>query len=477
MTVDIGTTRMKLVLFGAAGELRASRKVSTPTLNDAAGSIYDTDALVAVVLDFIGHLDAADRRAVERIAIAGVGESGGLVGSDLRLRSPMILWHDHRGADVLTRMSAGERARVYEVTGLPVDANYALSKVAWAVDAAGHDIGDATWLNVSEFLAAHMTGHRWAEYSLASRTMALDLRTREWSEEVCSLVGLDPSIFPELRSATRGEPVSAAFASQAGLPASVEVHVVGHDHMVGGVGADVRRGELLNSTGTTEGLLLLRDEPALGTDAARAKLANGLACVGPDFTLFASIPTGGAAFETLQRMLGMSAQDLSRCTAALTEGYLAGEIDLMSVPVVVPQFWGSPPPEKDSSARGVMANLSADVSAADIVFGTFLGLAVQFQKVLELFPEDPVGIKVIGPASENALWLHLKADVLGTDLSVSAFDEVVSRGAQALASREGTDWAACRPAAFRADHGRHVRLLEWRHEVQPIMRRVGALSW
>ncbi|MGL1418869.1 FGGY family carbohydrate kinase, partial [Vibrio parahaemolyticus] len=75
----------------------------------------------------------AARRAVQCIAIAGVGESGGLVDPDLSLVSPMILWHDHRGADLLTRLSEADRARIYAVTGLPVNANYALSKVAWAL--------------------------------------------------------------------------------------------------------------------------------------------------------------------------------------------------------------------------------------------------------------------------------------------------------------------------------------------------------
>lgn len=477
VTVDIGTTRTKLCLFDAGGTLRAAQKIITPTASDEWGQIYDVDALIATVCNFIKDLDGRDRLSVQKIAIAGVGESGGLVGADLQLHSPMILWHDHRGASFLDRLSSGDRVMVYRVTGLPVNAHYALSKVAWAVARVGQDVGEVKWLNVSEFLAAKLTGRRWAEYSLASRTMALDLRSREWSGEMCELVGVDRGVFPELRTAAHGEPVLQEFAGQVGLDASVAVHVVGHDHMVGGVGAGLRRGELLNSTGTTEGLLLLRDDPAVDGHTAKTKLANGIACDGSDFTLFASIPTGGSAFETLQRMLGMSASTLSACVAALDERYLAGGIDFSSIPVVVPQFRGSPIPEKSSSARGVIANLNTDVGVEDIVFGCFLGLAIQFRKVLELFPEDPDTIKVIGPASKNALWLHLKADVLGTDLSVSQFDEVVSRGAQALASGQHSDWEACQPRDVAADLLRHAQLREWYEDIQPTMDRLAGLSW
>jgi sugar (pentulose or hexulose) kinase len=125
----------------------------------------------------------------------------------------------------------------------------------------------------------------------------------------------------------------------------------------------------------------------------------------------------------------------------------------------------------------VIANLGDDVSAEDIVFGCFLGLAIQFRKVVELFRADTSITKVIGPASENRLWLHLKADVLGADLSVSKFPEVVSRGAQALASAERTDWATCRPTVIEADQGRHHQLQEWHQAIQPTMQSLGALSW
>jgi sugar (pentulose or hexulose) kinase len=477
VTIDIGTTRIKLGFFDSEGNQLASEKQPTPNVSDAWGVIYNVDALMAVIVRFIKHLDDHHRLSVERIAIAGVGESGGLVGPDLRLHSPMILWHDHRGAAVIESLSSSERAHVYRVTGLPANANYALSKVAWAVAHSKPRTRDLKWLNVSEYVAAFMTGRRWAEYSLASRTMALDLRAGKWSSDMCQLVGIDTNLLPELRTAGQGETVSADFAQQTKLPTSVSVHVVGHDHMVGAVGSGLRQGEFLNSTGTTEGILLLQDQPSLDDHSAEVMLANGIACDASAYTLFASIPTGGSAFATLQGMLGMSESMLSTCVAALSERYLSGGIDLATIPVVVPQFRGSPPPEKSSTARGVIANISTDVRAEDIVFGCFLGLAIQFRKVLELFPAEAAIIKVIGPASENRLWLHLKADVLGADLSVSKFPEVVSRGAQALASSELSDWTSCRPTVVEADQGRHARLREWYAGIKPAMESLGTLSW
>lgn len=466
ITVDVGTTSVKLCLFDSSAELVASARHATPTATDGTGEIYDLPTLLRDVKQFIQDLRPTLRGLVQRIAIAGVGESGGLVHSDLSLASPMILWHDQRGAGYLARLTAEERSLIYRVTGLPVSGNYGLSKTAWAVERMGGATGDVRWLNIAEYLAALMSGERRSEPSLASRTMALDLASGGWSAEVCGLVGLDVSVFPELRSAAEGFPITAAFAEEVGLDTGVRVHVAGHDHMVGAVGAGLQPGELLNSTGTTEGLLFLRDAPRLDEHAEHSKLANGLACAGTDYTLFASIPTGGSTFATLQQMLGVDADRLTACLSDLHARYVSDQIDLYAVPLVLPQFRGSPPPTKSPSARGLISGLRTDTRVEDIVFGCFLGMALQFNDVLELFRVSTERVKVIGPASGNPLWLQLKADMLGTPLVASRFPEVVSRGAQALAAGVASAWEETGPHDVDHDPTRHARLTEWRTDVR-----------
>ena len=422
ITVDIGTTSIKLCLFDAEGGLQAADRCVTPTRRDAWGEVYDTAAVMDAVRGFVDALTPDARRGVQCISIAGVGESGGLVDPDLSLVSPMILWHDHRGADLLAGLSDADRARIYAVTGLPVNANYALSKVAWALANAERPTATAQWLNVSEYLAALLTGRRWAEPSLASRTMALDLVGRRWSREVCGLFGVDPSVFPPLRTAADGVAMDPATARAWGLD-EVTVHVAGHDHMVGGAGADLRPGEMLDSTGTTEGVLALLRTPRLDAGTAATKVAGGLACDGEGFTLFASIPTGGSAFATLRTLLDRDSEELAALVARAHRDWITGAVDLDRLP---------------------------------------LGMVRQFAEVWELFDLDLERVKVIGPASANPLWLQLKADYLGVPLSVAGFPEVVSRGAQALAHGIRLPWSASEPRDVPPDAGRAAALVSWR---------------
>ncbi|KXC05113.1 FGGY-family carbohydrate kinase [Microbacterium hominis] len=461
ITVDIGTTSIKLCHFDADGTLLAADRCPTPTRRDAWGEVYDTVALLDIVRGFVEGLDRAERRAVQCIAIAGVGESGGLVAADLSPASPMILWHDHRGAELLARISEAQRERIYAVTGLPVNANYAISKVAWALARADRPAGDVQWLNVSEFLAAQLTGRRWAEPSLASRTMALDVSGRRWSREMCALFGVDPVVFPPLRPAAEGVAMDSAIARAWGLD-EVTVHVAGHDHMAGAVGADLRAGEVLDSTGTTEGVLALLPSPRLDAATAATKVANGLACDGDAFTLFASIPTGGSAFATLRTLLDRDVDELLALIAQAHRDWITGKVSLDRLPLVLPRFRGSPPPQKDAAARAVVAGLQGDTTAVELVLACFLGMARQFADVWDLFGLPLERVKLIGPASSNPLWLQLKADQLGVPLSVSGFPEVVSRGAQVLAHGVRLPWCASDPRDVLPDAGRAAALAAWR---------------
>ena len=467
VTVDIGTTSVKLCCFDASGALVASDSRATPTVGDAVGEIYDVAELQRRIVVFVGSLTGDARRSIRRVAITGVGESGGLVRPDLSLASPMIHWHDQRGRGYIDGLSASERARIYAVTGLPANANYGLSKLAWAYHQPGTDAADAVWLNIAEYLAAWMSGLRWSEYSLASRTMALDLTTRAWSDEVCGYFDVPASAFGEMRPATEGAVVCGSVARELGISPEVRVHVAGHDHMVGAAAADLQPGELLNSTGTTEGLLFLRDAPTLDDETAGAKLANGLSPTGDAYTLFASIPTGGSAFATLQGLLGLDAVALTARVERVHERYLHGAFDVRSLPVVLPRFRGSPPPDKDPSARGAIAGLGSDTTLDELILASFLGMVLQFRDVLGLFPQTATGVKVIGPASRNPLWLQLKADLLGVELSVSGFPEVVSRGAQYLASDVHGDWVMSEPFAVSPHGGRHADLEDWSVHVAP----------
>ncbi|MGK7416272.1 carbohydrate kinase, partial [Salmonella enterica] len=70
------------------------------------------------------------------------------------------------------------------------------------------------------------------------------------------------------------------------------VTLAGHDHMLGARALPLQPRDVLNSTGTPEGILLLNTQPTLDAQAPRDKLAHRCYSDRPSFTLFAPLPVG-----------------------------------------------------------------------------------------------------------------------------------------------------------------------------------------
>lgn len=461
LTVDIGTTNLKIGLYGSDGEPVATLAVPTPVIRSRDGQEQDMPAVWSHLRTFIADLGEAQRAQIGALAFAGVGESGGLVDDELRLLSPVIVWHDQRGAAFVDGLSEPDREAIYRTCGLPPSPNYGLPKLAWLLSRdPGLAQRDCRWLNVSEILAAQFTGVRQSEYTLASRTMALDLRRREWSTSLLDLFGIPSSMLPPVAPATAGRPILPRMAHEFGLTEGVEVFVAGHDHMVGAVGAELAPGELLNSTGTTEGLLTLPETFRLTPPWPQRQFANGIACDGVRPTFFGSLPTGGNAFAWLTRFLGRSADDVSAICAHLASTYDSWR-PTASLPVVIPHLAGSPPPGKSRSARGWITGISTETDLDALVLATFLGLAAEMRFVTEAMGTVGNPVRLIGPAARNPLWTRLKADLLGTTVHACAGSQMVSRGAQSIAGGGAVtpmEWTTHQPS------DRHVGWQDWYEE-------------
>ncbi|MGS0315128.1 FGGY-family carbohydrate kinase, partial [Escherichia coli] len=95
-------------------------------------------------------------------------------------------------------------------------------------------------------------------------------------------------------------------------------------------------GDVLNSTGTTEGILLLNTQPTLDVQARRNKLANGCYSDGEFFTLFASLPVGGYALEWVKKTFRLTDKEISTGLEKVMEQYLKPSWSVEHVPVFIP---------------------------------------------------------------------------------------------------------------------------------------------
>ncbi|GAA2841873.1 rhamnulokinase family protein [Kribbella solani] len=226
----------------------------------ANGTLYwDVLQLYRSVLDGL-HLAGA----VDSIGIDSWAVDYGLLDKSGRLLGNPIHYRDARTEGVMERVLATiPAADLYGVTGLqqlPFNTIYQLAAEELPADAA-------TLLMIPDLLAYWLTGAIGVERTNASTTQLYDVRTREWSDELISRVGVPRQLFPALHEP--GDVVGRVVDNA--LPEGVPVVAVGTHDTASAVVAVPAAGERFAyiSSGTWSLVGLELDAPVL-TEAARA---------------------------------------------------------------------------------------------------------------------------------------------------------------------------------------------------------------
>lgn len=466
VVIDIGTTNCKVSCYSCQdASVQDVRKFPTPKQVSGQGDVdFDIRQLWETLQQVMTELVAASTLPVSRISIASFGESGVFIDSNDTILTPMLAWYDRRGEAYLSTLDASEKEALYALTGLPPHSNYSAFKMRWLLDNYGlHARKDLCWLHAPEVLLWLLTGQKRTDITLASRTMCLDVTTRQWSRKATEILHVPfDALAPLLKPGEIAGWVTPELRQALGMTAEVSVTLAGHDHMVGARALQMQPGDVLNSTGTTEGILLLTPEPTLNAQAMQDKLANGRYSAQGLCTLFASLPIGGYALEWLRRTFRLTEDDIDAALARVWRHYQRPDWEPESVPVFIPHLRGSGSPNKDRTTRGLLYGLGDTLDTDMLVESVFMGLAMEFANCYACFNVPPGHrLKVIGPAVNNPFWLQLKADVLQCPVDAVAFDEAVSVGALLMACPELTPPAMTLAGRYFPDPQRIIKLQEY----------------
>jgi sugar (pentulose or hexulose) kinase len=309
--IDVGTTFCKAVVVDAAGRVIAEHREPTPWTAVPTGAEVDPDALAtAAIRAATGALAAAPGGRVAGVGVAGMAETGVLLGAGGRPIAPAIAWHDRRGAeeaqDAATDLGAEAFARH---TGLAPSPLCTLAKLAWQRRHEPAARRAHRWLGVPEWVARRLGGDEVAELSLASRTGLLDLHARAWWPGALAWLDGPASLFADpTPSGTCVGRVGDALPAAHGAA----IAVAGHDHLVAMVGAGATGDDdVLHSAGTAEAFV--RTSAAhLPPERVQEAVAGGVSVgwhVIPDrWALLSggelSVPLSGVA-----RMLGLDSRE------------------------------------------------------------------------------------------------------------------------------------------------------------------------
>ena len=442
--IDVGTTNSKVVLCELPScDVVHLEKFKSPKIEDGTFVDFDVNGLIGELersLRVCASAAAAAAAPVRFISIASVGESGVLVYPDGTHDASSIAWFDTRGEEYAAAMHEdGFAAKAYGITGIPAHANYGLFKLLWMRD-HGSRLNGVTWLPLGDFVAWWLCGERLQDESLASRTFALNLVSGGVATAVLDRYGLSGDLFPELKeSGVFRAPIRSNIAEVTGLSADCQVCVAGHDHMAGSIACGLNpKRELLNSTGTSEGILTLNEQPVLTEESFQNRLSNGRYVTDGLFSYYASLPTAGFALEWVSKLMGIDEDTFFDIMPIdMHKRYLKREFDGREL-IFIPHLRGSGPPKRSVRARGCLYGMKDSSTRDDVFFSADLGLVFELRNLyLHMIGEGGREVaKVIGPSIKSPLWMQLKADILGIQVQACRVRESVARGAVMLAARK-----------------------------------------
>ena len=210
LALDLGTSHLKALAFTLNGQELAACRRLTPMAHPRPGwGEMDPEDLwqnCVALLRELGELTAGQGTPVA-LAITSVGEAGVPLDSQGVPVFASIAWYDTRAQPQKEKLGArfGMEA-VFEATGQALHPIFGLCKLLWLQEEEPTVFSRIQhWLSLAAYIGWRLSGVMAMEYSLAARTMSLDVARNRWADEFLSELGLSVDIFPPLVAA--GEPL------------------------------------------------------------------------------------------------------------------------------------------------------------------------------------------------------------------------------------------------------------------------------
>jgi xylulokinase len=445
---DVGTQSTKAVLVSLAGELAgeasASYSVDYPQPLWAEQPVERwTDALTQAIRRLLHETGVGCPLGAGRIRALGLAtQVDGVValgrdsgyGSALR---PAIIWMDRRAAAqcaAVRSLAAGKE--VFQRTGLNLDPSHVAPKIRWLAEHEPAIFEQAThFLLPGSYLAWYLTGELAVDYSNASSTLLLDVRTRQWSGEMCRLFGVEPArLAPLGAAAARLGTLRPVVAETLGLRRDTIVVIGSGDEHAACLGAGVAGpGLACDIVGTAEPVCAASAEPLFDD----TQLVETHCHADPNFWLLEN--PGFVSGGNYRWFRDHFAPEIARM-GSRAYGLLDGEAAAVSPGaaglIFLPCLMGAMTPTWNEAARGVFSGFTLAHSRGHFARAILEGSAYAVRDITDRMQASGLRLqelRVVGGGARSRLWNQIKADVTGLPVAVPYTTETTALGAALLA--------------------------------------------
>ncbi|NJO41066.1 MAG: glycerol kinase GlpK [Cyanobacteria bacterium CRU_2_1] len=452
MALDLGTTGNRAILFDAEGNIAGQAYKELTQYYPQPGWLEHDPR--EIWQDIRWAMQTAIQRArVQPNQIAAIGlavQRETCLLWDKTTGRPLhnaIVWQDRRTALRCQQLTqAGYAAEIYDRTGLTIDAYFSATKLAWLLEHIQRtdplvDLENVLAGTIDTWILWNLTGGRVhaTDDSNASRTMLMNLRSRQWDEPLLNLFKVPVSLLPQIQSS-----LSEFGYTDAGLfGAEVPIAAMLGDQQAALFAHGCDRPGLSKCTYGTGCFLVAHT----GTEIARShhQLLSTIAWTqsSPDhsarvgYALEGSMFTTGACIQWLR-------DGIQIITSAADTELMAAQIPDNGGVYFVPALSGLGAPHWDMNARGAFLGITGGAKREHMARAVLEAIAYQVKEVVQAINED-MGteitlLKVDGGACQNNFLMQFQADALGIPIERPAVLDATAQGAGFAAGLSAGFW-------------------------------------
>lgn len=437
MSIDQGTTGTSVSLFSLKGRKIASADHDFPQSFPRPGWVeHDPELIWQSVVKGIREVSRQHSlRKLQAIGITNQRETLVLwEPQSQRPLHPAIVWQDRRTQEALEKLRKKNwEKKIQARTGLLLDPYFSASKLQWLLQQ------NPSWKNrdlacgtIDTYLLAKLTQGRAhaTDVSNASRTMLMDLKSLQWSDELCRLFQVPTHFLPQILPSNSTFGLTRAVP---GLPDGVPITGILGDQQAALFGQGAWTEGDAKCTFGTGSFVLLNTGKKLIRSKSRllSTIAWQLRGADPVYALEGGAFVCGAAVQWLRdslKIIQNSAQVES----------LARSVSSSEGVIFVPALTGLGAPHWVPQARACLLGLTRGSTSAHIARATLEAMALQNVELFRAMEKDSVKkmrlLRVDGGACSNSLLMQMQSDFSGLRLQRPKDLESTTRGAFLMAA-------------------------------------------
>ena len=422
--LDVGTTGCKLTAYNSNGEFVAGAYKEYEVSRRNGEHEIDADGIFRAVCEVIKEV--AGKCEISAIGITTFGETFVALGENDEVLLPSMLYTDPRGEEECKILcdKLGEK-RLIEISGVKPHSMYSLPKIMWIKNNCPEIYAKIRRILLMEdYIVYMLTKNACIDYSLAARTMALDIRNKCWSDEILQAAGVDKALLSKPVAAfnVAGE-MTEELLEKLGIKNKIKIVNGAHDQVASAVGSGVfAPGQAVDGTGTVECIT-----PVFDTIPDNEELYDNGYCVVPyvfdgTYVCYAFSFTGGAAIKWYRDKLSpeKSYKVLDEAVSDAPTGLL-----------VMPHFAGAATPYMDNGSKAAIIGLTLEHTSTDIYKALMEGVTYEIMLNIEQLEKSgiaPERLYATGGGALSDVWLQIKADILNRPITSLSAKEVGSCG-------------------------------------------------